>query len=57
MEYVYVMTNDGFADKNEVKIGFTNDLERRRKDLSGTSVSRPFTIVYSVCVCNARSLE
>lgn len=57
MDYVYVMTNEGFADKNEVKIGYTNDLDRRRKDLSGTSVSRPFTIAYSVCVHNARSLE
>lgn len=52
-----MMTNEGFADKDEVKIGFTNDLERRRKDLSGTSVSRPFSIAYSVCVRNARELE
>lgn len=37
--YIYIMVNPGWGDK--VKIGYADDLEKRRKDFSGTGFPDP----------------
>ena len=43
MGYIYVMTNESYAD-NIIKIGYTDDIERRQKELFTTAVPVPFDI-------------
>lgn len=42
--YIYVLTNKCFNKDNLVKIGYTDDVQRRIKDLSNTSVYSDFEV-------------
>ena len=42
--YIYVLTNESFHQDNWIKIGYSEDVEKRVKELSGTSVPLPFEI-------------
>ena len=42
--YIYVLTNESFHRENWIKIGYASDVEKRVKDLSGTSVPLPFEV-------------
>lgn len=42
--YIYVLTNESFHMDNWVKIGYTEDIEKRVKELSGTSVPLPYEV-------------
>lgn len=52
---VYVLTNE--AMPGYTKIGITNDLKKRVKQLSGTSVPVPFEVVAAKRVKNAKDIE
>ncbi len=55
--YIYCMTNPSFKD-GYCKCGFSNDPERRRKELSNrTAVPRPYELIYSMRVSNMRDAE
>lgn len=56
VEYVYVLTNEAF-DGNWVKIGFSDDVNRRCKELRSTGIPTKFEIEYWVAVRNAQHLE
>lgn len=43
MGYIYIMQNPAFP--KFVKIGYADDVERRRKELSGTVVPTEYEIV------------
>ncbi len=42
--YIYVLTNESFHMDNWVKIGYTEDVDRRVKDLSNTAVPFPYEV-------------
>ena len=42
--YIYVLTNESFHKDNWVKIGYAEDVEKRVRELSGTSVPLPFEV-------------
>ena len=42
--YIYVLTNESFHRDNWVKIGYAEDVEKRVKELSNTSVPLPYEI-------------
>ena len=42
--YIYVLTNESFHRDNWIKIGYAEDIDKRVKDLSGTSVPLPFKV-------------
>ncbi len=52
---VYVLTNPAMPDY--VKIGFTDDLQRRMSDLDNTSVPVPFECIYAAKVPQPRKWE
>ena len=42
--YIYILTNESFNRSNWVKIGYSEDVEKRVNELSNTSVPKPFEI-------------
>ena len=42
--YIYVLINDSFHKKNWIKIGYSDNVEKRVKELSNTSVPLPYQI-------------
>ena len=42
--FIYVLTNESFHRDNWVKIGYAEDVEKRVKELSGTSVPLPYEV-------------
>lgn len=42
--FIYVLTNKSFHMENWVKIGYAENVEKRVKELSGTSVPLPFEV-------------
>ncbi len=42
--YIYVLTNESFHRDNWIKIGYAEDVERRVKELSNTSVPLPYEV-------------
>ena len=52
---VYILTNQSMPDT--IKIGITDDLESRMKQLDNTSTPLPFECYYAVEVEDARAIE
>lgn len=42
--YIYVLTNESFHKDDWIKIGYAEDVERRVKELSNTSVPLPYEV-------------
>ena len=42
--YIYVLTNESFHKDNWVKIGYAEDVDKRVKELSNTSVPLPYAV-------------
>lgn len=42
--YIYVLTNESFHRENWIKIGYADNVSKRVKELSGTSVPLPFEV-------------
>lgn len=42
--YIYVLTNESFHRDNWIKIGYAEDVAKRVKELSGTSVPLPYEV-------------
>ena len=42
--FIYVLTNESFHKANWIKIGYAEDVDKRVKDLSGTSVPLPYKV-------------
>lgn len=42
--FIYVLTNESFHKTNWIKIGYAEDVDRRVRELSGTSVPLPYKI-------------
>ena len=55
MPVVYILTNESMPDT--IKIGITDNLERRIKELDNTSTPLPFECYYAVEVENAGAIE
>lgn len=55
MPIVYILTNESMPDT--IKIGITDNLERRIKELDNTSTPLPFECYYAVEVDNASAIE
>ena len=55
MPIVYILTNQAMIDT--IKIGITDNLERRVKELDNTSVALPFECYYAVEVKDASKIE
>ena len=55
MPIVYILTNESMPDT--IKIGITDNLERRIKDLDNTSTPLPFECFYAVEVEDASVIE
>ena len=55
MPIVYILTNQSMPDT--IKIGITDNLERRIKELDNTSVPLPFECYYAVEVDDASKIE
>ena len=55
MPIVYILTNESMPDA--IKIGITDNLERRIKELDNTSTPLPFECYYAVEVENASAIE
>jgi len=55
MPIVYILTNQSMPET--VKIGITDNLERRIKELDNTSVALPFECYYAVEVKDASKIE
>ncbi len=54
-EIIYILTNE--AMPNYIKVGKTNNLERRVKELDNTSTPLPFECVYAAKVADASFVE
>lgn len=54
-DIVYILTNESMP--GYIKIGVTNDLERRIRDLDNTSLPLPFECFYACTVKDARFVE
>ena len=52
---VYILTNQSMPDT--IKIGITDNLERRMKELDNTSTPLPFECYYAVEVQDAKVIE
>ena len=55
MPIVYILTNQSMPDT--IKIGITDNLERRVRELDNTSVALPFECYYAVEVKDASKIE
>jgi hypothetical protein len=55
MPIVYILTNQSMPET--IKIGITENLERRVKELDNTSVALPFECYYAVEVNDASKIE
>ena len=55
MRIVYILTNESMPDM--IKIGITDNLERRMKELDNTSTPLPFECYYAVEVQDAKVIE
>jgi len=55
MPIVYILTNQSMPDT--IKIGITDNLERRVRELDNTSVALPFECYYAVEVNDASKIE
>ena len=55
MPIVYILTNESMP--GTIKIGITDDLEQRIKQLDNTSVALPFECYYAVKVSDASKIE
>ena len=55
MPIVYILTNESMPEI--IKIGITDDLKRRLRDLDNTSTPLPFECFYALSVPDARSIE
>jgi hypothetical protein len=55
MPIVYILTNQSMPET--IKIGITDNLERRVKELDNTSVALPFECYYAVEVSDASKIE
>jgi len=55
MPIVYILTNESMPDI--IKIGITDNISRRLKDLDNTSTPLPFECFYALEVDDARSIE
>ena len=55
MPIVYILTNQSMPEP--IKIGITDNLERRVKELDNTSVALPFECYYAVEVSDASKIE
>lgn len=42
--FIYVLTNESFHKANWIKIGYAEDVDRRVRELSGTSVPLPYKV-------------
>ncbi len=42
--YIYVLTNESFHRENWIKIGYAEDVEKRVKELSNTSIPLPYEV-------------
>lgn len=42
--YIYVLTNESFHRENWIKIGYAEDVDRRVRELSNTSVPLPYEV-------------
>ena len=42
--FIYVLTNESFHKANWIKIGYAEDVDKRVRDLSGTSVPLPYKV-------------
>lgn len=42
--YIYILTNESFHKSNWIKIGYSDDVERRVRELSNTSVPMPYEV-------------
>lgn len=55
MSIVYILTNEAMPDY--IKIGVTDDLKRRMKDLYGSGVPLPYQCYYAAEVADKRDVE
>ena len=55
MPIVYILTNESMPET--IKIGITDNLERRLKELDNTSTPLPFECFYAVEVEDASAIE
>lgn len=55
MPIVYILTNESMPDT--VKIGFTDNISRRLKELDNTSTPLPFECFYALQIDDARAVE
>ena len=55
MPIVYILTNESMPDT--IKIGITDNLDRRIRELDNTSTPLPFECYYAVEVDNAKAIE
>ena len=55
MSIVYILTNEAMPDY--IKIGVTDDLKRRMKELYGSGVPLPYQCYYAATVADKRDVE
>ena len=55
MPIIYILTNQSMPDT--IKIGITDNLERRMRELDNTSTPLPFECYYAVEVQDAKVIE
>ena len=42
--FIYILTNEAFHKSNWIKIGYTDNIERRLNELYNTSIPTPFEV-------------